>query len=280
MSTIVHFIDVGQGNMVLIEASSSRKFVFDCNITDDNRERVLDYLAGQIGEGTSLHAFICSHRDADHMRGVKKLHARFPVRQVWDSDFPGTTTDSTEYRAYMDLRRRVGSKVIKKRTYFDYGRTRLRFLSAQDDRLPDNPNAQGIVIKVEQRNEAMNRIKGSTILPGDSDAQTWRNGILNDYTNSDISSDILMAAHHGSISFFDDPDDGKYYTLHLASIRPAMTVISVGPNSHGHPSATAVGFYRKYSAGSNKGNKVYRTDTKGTMKLTLKSGGGWNLSVP
>ncbi|MCY4120761.1 MAG: hypothetical protein OXG72_07555, partial [Acidobacteria bacterium] len=103
--------------------------------------------------------------------------------------------------------------------------------------------------------------------------------VLVDYWKRDVSSDILMAAHHGSISFFDDPDEATYYKDHLAAIRPAMTVVSVGPNSHGHPSRTALEYYREYSTGSDKGNKVFRTDTKGTMKLTLKSGGGWNLSV-
>ena len=278
MPTIIHFIDVGQGNMVLIEAASGSKFVFDCNITEDNEDRVLDYVAAQIGEGKSLHAFICSHRDADHMRGVKKLHARFPIKTIWDSDYPGTTTDSTEYRAYMDLRRQLGNKVIKKATYQDFGRTRLRYLSAKDDRLASNANAQGIVIKAEQRNDAMDRIEGSAMLPADSDAETWRLGILADYSKSDISSNIMMAAHHGSNSFFDDPNLKYYYTDHLAAIKPAMTVVSVGPNSHGHPKETALGYYRDHSTGSDKGNKVFRTDTKGTMKLTLKSGGGWNLS--
>ncbi|MCG8360804.1 MAG: MBL fold metallo-hydrolase, partial [Kiloniellales bacterium] len=85
MATTVHFIDVGQGNMVLIATSSGKSFVFDCNITDDNEDRVLNYVANQIGEGKQLHAFICSHRDADHIRGVKRLHSRFPVRRIWDS---------------------------------------------------------------------------------------------------------------------------------------------------------------------------------------------------
>lgn len=278
MPTTIHFIDVGQGNMVLIEAASGSNFVFDCNITDDNEDRVLDYIADQIGEGKSLHAFICSHRDADHMRGVKKLHARFPIKTIWDSDYPGTTTDSSEYRAYMDLRRQLGSKVIEKQKYFDYGRTRLRMLSAKDDRLGSNANAQGIVIKVEQRNDGMDRIEGSAMLPADSDAETWRLGILEDYNKSEVSSNILMAAHHGSISFFDDPNLTYYYKDHLAAIKPAMTVVSVGPNSHGHPSDTALGYYREHSTGADNGSKVFRTDTKGTMKLTLKSGGGWNLS--
>lgn len=277
MPTTVHFIDVGQGNMVLIETANGRNFIFDCNLTDANKERVLGYVAREIGEGKFLHAFICSHRDADHMRGVKKLHARFPIQKIFDSDYPGTTTDTPEYRAYMDLRRRLGHEVIRKQTYEDFGRTRFRFLSAQDDRLPNNANAQGIVIKIEQRNEAMDRIEGSAMLPGDSDAETWRCGIMVDYGRSSVSSNILMAAHHGSISFFDDPGLQHHYKSHLKAINPAMTIISVGSNSHGHPDTTALRYYREHSTGSDEGHKVFRTDKEGTMKLTLKSGGGWNL---
>ena len=278
MATIIHFIDVGQGNMVLIEAASGRSFVFDCNVTDENEDRVLDYVADEIGEGTQLYAFICSHRDADHMRGVKKLHNRFPVREIWDSGYPGTTTDSSEYRAYMDLRRQVGHRIIKKMTKQSFGRTRFRYMSAQDDRLPENANAQGIVIKAEHRTVNDDRTLGSAVLPGDSDAETWRYGIMKDYSAGDVSSSIMMAAHHGSISFFDDPGDKEhYYEDHMRSISPDMTIISVGTNPHGHPDRKAIELYRKHSKGSKQGNKVFRTDIKGTMELTLKDGGGWSL---
>lgn len=279
LPTIIHFIDVGQGNMVLIQASDGSSFVFDCNITADNEKPVLNYVTKQIGNGTSLRAFICSHRDADHIRGVKKLHARFPIQSIWDSDHVGTTTTTPEYLNYMDLRRKVGCKVIKKQTYFDCGRTRLRMLSARDTRLEKNANAQGIVIKVEQRDASMSVTKGSAMLPADSDAETWRYAILKDYGKGDVSSDILMAGHHGSNSFFDDPNDRYYYTGHVQAINPAMTVVSVGPNVHGHPKPEAMKFYEKYSTGSKQGNKVFRTDKKGSMKLTLHADGGWNLST-
>ena len=104
MATTIHFIDVGQGNMVLLQCSSGINLVVDCNITDANKDRVLNYVAKQIGDKGKLHAFICTHRDADHMRGVRILHNRFSVGGVWDSGYPGTTTDSDEYKAYMQLR--------------------------------------------------------------------------------------------------------------------------------------------------------------------------------
>ena len=205
MSTVVHFIDVGQGNMVLVQCDNGANFVVDCNLTEANHVRVLNYVARQIGQAGRIGAFICTHRDADHMRGIRALHGRFPIGAIWDSDYPGTSTDTDEYRAYMQLRRDVGAYVIKGRTEGYYGRTRLRFLSAQDYRLPNNANDQGIVLKVEQVTAGMPVVQSSTILPGDSNCATWKNGILNDYMAQYLQCDILMAAHHGSLDFFQDP---------------------------------------------------------------------------
>lgn len=280
MTTIVHIIDVGQGNMAVIQADNGNIFVFDCNITDQNERRVLNDVENRIGRGAGISAFICSHRDADHIRGIRKLHDIFPIEAIWDSGYPGTTTGSPEYLAYMDLRRRIGGATKKRRTYQDFGRTRLRYLSAQDERLAGNANAQGIVIKAEHRTVDRQTHLSSVLLPGDSDAQTWRKGIMLDYASADISSSILMASHHGSISFFDDPDDDQhYYTNHLKSISPGMTIVSVGPNLHGHPDATAMRFYERYSSGSNKGNKVYRTDEQRSVQIVLKDSTGWNIST-
>lgn len=278
MATTIHFIDVGQGNMVLVRCASGHKFVFDCNITDANKDRVLNYMAKAIGEGSGLHAFICSHRDADHMRGIKTLHKRFPIRKIWDSGAPGTSTDTPEYREYMDLRREVGSRVIRRNTFDDYGRTRFRYLSDDDERLPDNANARGIILKVQQHGNDGRHV-GSAILPGDSDGQTWRDGVLRDYSRNSLSASVLMAAHHGSIQFFECPNNNnQYYKDHIKAISPDITIVSVGKNNHGHPHAKALEIYRDHSSGAANGRKIYRTDQDHTMKLTLKDGGGWSLS--
>lgn len=263
--------------MVLIKADDGSRFVFDCNITQENETRILTYVAKVFGKGNTIKAFICSHRDADHMRGVKKLHAQNPISKIWDSGYAGTTTDSTEYKEYMDLRRSVGERMIKRKIREDYGKTRLRFMSDADERLPQNANAQGIVIKVEQRSQTDDSCLESAMLPGDSDAAIWKDGILKDYSTIDVQSSILMAAHHGSNSFFDIPSDSNWYTAHLQAIKPAMVIVSVGSNTHGHPKKEALDFYEKYATGAGNGDKIARTDKKGTMKLTLKTEGSWSL---
>lgn len=113
MATEIHFVDVGQGNMVLIKADDGSRFVFDCNITQDNESRVLGYVAKVFGRSNRIRAFICSHRDADHMRGVTKLHNKNPISEIWDSGYAGTTTGSPEYTQYMNLRCKVGVREIE-----------------------------------------------------------------------------------------------------------------------------------------------------------------------
>jgi len=107
--------------MILLEATNGKFYLCDCNVTDDNEDSALNYLGGVIGWGTTISAFICTHRDADHMRGIKKVHEYFPVASIWDSGHPGTTTNSTEYREYMELKRAVGFEEKKKLTRQDLG---------------------------------------------------------------------------------------------------------------------------------------------------------------
>lgn len=280
MDTVVHIINVGQGNMVWIHTASGKNIFFDCNITDENEDDVLQYIYGHIGSRLITDVFICSHRDNDHLCGISTLNHHFPIKIIKDSDYPGTSTMSDDYQTYMRLRREVGHRLVEKQTLIDYGATRLRFLSAQDKRLLGNANAQGVVIKVEHRSPDKSIVRGSIMLPADSDAATWRYGIERDYAAQELKSNLLMAGHHGALSFFDDPADEKHYYLnHVRSIKPEMTLISVGKNGYGHPDATALKFYNRESTGSNKGNTIKRTDQHGHMKIVLRDAGGWSLNV-
>ena len=264
MSTTIHFIDVGQGNMALIQCGNGANLVVDCNIHAGNESRVLDYVKQKIGERGVIAAFINTHRDADHMRGVRALHRRFPIGAIWDSGHPGTSTDSSEYNAYMSLRRAVGSRVLKRGESATFGSTRAFVLSDVDQRLPDNPNDQGLVLKVTDRESAM--------LTGDGSLAVWRDGILKDYGAASLSCHILLASHHGSRDFFWD-SNGERYTKHIEAMRPMETVISVGKdNSHGHPDAGALRLYQDHSTGIANRRKVHRTDTNGTVYAIMGSG--------
>ncbi len=277
MPTKAHFINVGQGNMTLLQLDNGKIFLYDCNVTNDNEDMVLGYIAEHIGWLTNIDVFICSHRDADHMRGIKKVHEWFPIKHIWDSGVIGTTPDSTEYRQYMELRRKIGFTEVKWKTRYDYGNTRLRILNSKNDDLADNANAQSIVVKVVHRDRVNDINHGSILLTGDTDAATWKH-IHKHYDDSDLSCSLLLGSHHGSLTYFDDPNDDYYYTHHIRTKNPDMTILSVGDNAHGHPHEKALEYYEKHSKGSNKGNKVYRTDEQGHMCAELKDGGSWSLT--
>lgn len=265
--------------MTLLRLPNGETLLYDCNVTNDNVDAVIRYLKRYLSHGTSIDTFINSHRDADHMRGIRKIHDHFPIKNVWDSGVTGGSPNSPEYKEYMSLRREVGFKEIKPRTRFDKGNVRLRILNSKNDELNDNHNAQSIVIKVVHHHPTTGNELSSVLLTGDTDATTWRN-IRQNYSDKDLSCTLLLASHHGSVTFFDDPaDSANYYTSHIKAMSPDMTIISVGKdNPYEHPHEKSVEFYSKYSKGSNKGNKIKRTDEHGTLLLELKNDGKWSLN--
>jgi beta-lactamase superfamily II metal-dependent hydrolase len=206
------------------------------------------------------------------MRGIKDLHKVHQIKEIWDSGVPGTSTNTSEYDDYMTLRRSVNSKKIKALDFDIFGDVVLVYMNSEWEDYTD-PNEQSVVLKVEYAGS-------SVMLGGDTNYKPWREKILNYYSDKDLQSSIFLAPHHGSIDFFDDPEDTQhYYVSHIQKVKPAMTLISVGPNIHELPDTKALELYEKYSTGSDKGNKVFSTEDKGTMKLILKVDGGWSLTV-
>lgn len=269
---VVHFFDVGCGNMTLVLFPTGATYLYDCNVTDDNEEAVLGYLDKAMGSRSSINDFICSHRDADHMRGLRKIHDVYPIGEIRDPGVAGTTTDSPEYEDYMDVRREIGSQVIQAFTKLEVGQATLRLMNSADEDFAD-ANDQSVVLKIEYGDS-------SVLLAGDTSFQPWKEKILSYYSDEKLHANILLGSHHGSLTFFDDPSDEKnYYTAHLKKISPAMTLISVGPNSFDLPNEKSIELYTNDSSGSNNGNKVYRTDEQGNMRLALKGEGGWSLNI-
>ena len=272
MGTEVHVIDVNQGNMVLVDTATGEVLLCDCNVSYQNEDRVLAYLKQVLGR-RRIYAFISTHRDADHMRGINRVHRAVGIDRVWDSGLPGGTVGSPDYDEYMRMRRAVPTGLIRPLTYVDFGATRIRFLSAASGYVPDDCNAQSVVLKVEHGVP-----RNSILLTGDSDVSTWK-AICASHLHmmSLLASEILLASHHGSWTFFDCGEDGYHYPGHVRAINPAMTVVSVGRNGHGHPDPTAIAQYEAYSRGSFEGHKLWRTDRDGTMRLDLTDSGYWIL---
>lgn len=276
-STFVFVLDVGHGNMVLIRTASGQSIMFDCNVTDENETRVLREVRRALEDIKCIDCFICSHRDADHIRGIKRIHEYFPICEIVDSGHAGTTTDSEEYKDYMNLRNRLQSKTAEKGTVYSYDRTNLHVLSARDNRLSNNANEQGIVLQVEYPRSTRTGTSTRMILPGDSGVETWENAILMDYNYTTLQSQVLLAAHHGSDSFFKLDGQKVEYTEHIEYINPHVVMISVGPNQYGHPHQDAMRLYREYSMGDDSTNQVETTEERGSMAVCFTEHGDYSI---
>lgn len=276
-STVVFVLNVGHGNMVLMRTSSGHSIMFDCNVTEDNKSRIL----GEVGKGLDgighIDRFICSHRDADHIRGIRLVHQHFPIREIVDCGYQGTTTDSDDYKDYMSLRNQILSKCAKKRDLYSYGETNLHVLSAKDSRLANNANDQGIVLQIEHPRSASGYTSTRMILPGDSSGETWKNAIMMDYSYMTLESQILLAAHHGSRTFFEIGGQSGYYTEHIKCIKPEIVIVSVGPNPYGHPNEDAMRRYGMYCIGNNHRKPVEKTETRGSLAVCCLDQGGYGV---
>ena len=169
----IHFIAVGCGNMTLLLFPDGVTYLYDCNVTSDNANDVLGYLAKAMGRRTAIDTFICSHRDADHNRGIREVHRRFPIRKIRDAGVPGTTPESKEYKEYMALRRRLLGPTIVAGKQRSIGDAVVYFMNAARMDTTD-VNDQSIVMKVDYRGS-------SALLAADTSFRPWKRSIVSNY---------------------------------------------------------------------------------------------------
>jgi competence protein ComEC len=88
----IHFIDVGQGEAVLIRAPSGQNVLYDGGDMGTSALEYLKYLGIE-----NLNLVIASHNHADHMGGLPPVIRHYQPQYVIDNDVPATT------RIYEDL---------------------------------------------------------------------------------------------------------------------------------------------------------------------------------
>lgn len=261
-----HFLNVGQGNMAVGIFPDDTVMVYDCNITNDNQDDVFAYLKKIMpANKTSIDLFVNSHRDADHLRGIKKLHEKYPIGCIWDSGVSGNT-DTTEYTEYMAVRRSITNHEVTPGSHWK-SKPNVKILNGKRNGL-DDVNSQSIVLHIDYEGSSL-------MLAGDTSASTWREHIIPEI-GSAANTLVLYASHHGSYTFFnEDEKNNDDYTKHLEIMNPAIAIISVSDtNPHGHPHPSSLKHYENHCYGTvETKQKIFRTDRHGHMKLELKGQG-------
>ena len=258
MDILVHFLNVGCGNMVLLTTPNGATVVYDCDLTLAYKESLLAYLAEVIGPSKPIDIFINSHPHPDHIRGIGMLHRAHPIKQVWDIAPAGQEPDTMEYEEYQrtceGLRHARPLAGLKWRL----GLIEVEVLNARISEATDLDEGS-LVVKMSNGGT-------SVLLTGDTSAKRWRDWIVPKYGRK-LASTVLLASHHGCKRFFRcDADGDEIYEEHIKAIAPELTVVSTGPNARGLPDPEALGLYAKHSGGEDR---VWLTQDKGHIRLRL-----------
>jgi competence protein ComEC len=145
-SLVVSFIDVGQGDGVLVQ-SGGKNYLLDAGKPQVG-PRVVDFLRSRGVE--SLDGIVVSNPDADHIGGFLDVLDAFEVPTVYLSGDPkGTSTFNSFLRAVRD----EGSEVIESRAgmQMDWGGTRADVIAPPSDAegglfKETNDNSVGILL--------------------------------------------------------------------------------------------------------------------------------------
>jgi len=177
----IHFLDVGQGDAVLVQGKGK-------NILIDGGDRgtaVEEHLVRLAVD--TLHWVIATHPHADHIGGLVQVFRRFPVVNVMD---PGVSHTSALYRTYRAL---VDSAAVNYTRGFA-GWTH----SFTDDFLMQVLHPDTLTSYDLNNSSVVLRIKmGDTyaLFTGDMEQRAERSVLQR---GDSIKSQLLKVAHHGS----------------------------------------------------------------------------------
>ena len=234
---IYHFIDVGQGDAVLISTP-------DGNILVDTSEKsAKDSLKDYLGAAgvSELKYLVLTHPDADHIGNAQFVIENYKVENVVMTDYAST---SKTYENLLDAIEEKKVNVIIPENGYSFKLGALTNTVIAPVKEYDDPNEMSLVIK---------SVYGDTsvMLTGDAEVESEED-ILKKWSVSALQSDILKVGHHGSSTSTTE--------AFLKAVNPRVAIISCGEgNSYGHPHAETL------ERLENKGVKIYRTDEKGSI---------------
>lgn len=231
----VTFLDVGQGDAILLQAPEGRTALVDAGPGD------IVPLLRELGV-ERIDLMVATHPHADHIGGMRGVIESIPVRFFMDNGDPHTTATYRGLTAALEARPEI--------TYLEATPRTISLGSATLEVLPLLP--RGTAAHNDRSITLVLRFGDFTaLLSGDSEVRQLTHlvglGVVPELT-------LLKAPHHGS-------DNGFTWDF-LGVARPQVVVISVGrDNRYGHPRRAALDAYAAAA------DETFRTDLHGHLQV-------------
>ena len=257
--TRFHFLDVGQGDCIVIESENGANVVVDggsTTVSDVGMYRILPFLKS---EGIDyLDYMVLTHMDEDHINGMRQILAQIACHEtgirVDTVVLPYLTARDPSYMEMVELAGKAGARVLFVSAGDSFGREDLVLTVLGPDPGAEtetvDANAQCVVLAASYRDF-------DCLLTGDV-VGSGEEQLTQILRRAGKKFEVLKVAHHGS----------KYSTPEefLKIVWPEISIISCGAdNRYGHPHAALLRRLR------NCGTSVYRTDECG--EITVRTDG-------
>jgi competence protein ComEC len=233
----VHFIDVGQGDCILI-CCNGKNMLIDGG-TPQESGTVENYLRGQGIK--SLEYVVGTHPHDDHIGGLVSVIKDYDTGTIILNDAITTT------QTYENLLKAISDKkkqITPARVNDSYRLGGAQFVILAPIRDYDDLNNTSVVLKLTYKNR-------SFLFTGDASEESEKDMLD---AKSDLGADVLKVGHHGSATATTQD--------FLDAVNPQYAVISVGRgNSYGLPNTEVT------QRLEDKGIEVFRTDIDKTVVL-------------
>lgn len=246
---LIHYIDVGQGDAIVIQFPNKEIMLIDSGtkysqnylvqyikstVLKDNKDLVIDY-------------FILTHSDTDHSGGACAIFKEFEVKNFYRPNIASIDeniddfyiqVDSEEYNEaikYASVEDKINIEIIKDGYNFYLGDVFVRFFGPLHSYTTTNQISP--IIKIQYKDK-------SFLFTGDVSSEAEKD-LVQKYGN-ELSADVLKVGHHGS--------ENATSIEFLNCVNPSVAIISVGQNSYGHPSMYTIRNLELFGA------EIHRTD--------------------
>ncbi|WP_339145623.1 MULTISPECIES: MBL fold metallo-hydrolase [unclassified Sutcliffiella] len=207
---LVHFIDVGQGDAILLQTPNGSNILVDTG-PKKSAAQLLAYLK-EI-KVNSIDLLVITHPDFDHIGGIPSLLEKIPVKKILDSGKAHTTLTFIQYKQY------VWNNIVP----VQYAKEKMKLQVDPDLKIKvlnsgseeKGTNNASIVLHLTYGDIQY-------LLMGDTEEEEEKR-LSRKYN---LESTILKVAHHGSNS--------SSTASFLMDVQPKIAVISAGKNNDFH----------------------------------------------